>query len=332
MLGNRRGAALVLLLADLTPVAAKGSRDGDDEMSPIAGSMPLFGIFTSMNPGHDPAIEWAAWSSPTAWVEQLWQEIFGHKGDIFINVVASAIWALLGALATLSILASRWARRRRKAGKTWAHFLRSTRIIIDSHAGEIFDDYEISGMTGLGDVRAVSTLTRTLQEIGAREYTAIVADEVHLQDQQDNLILVGGPSSNRFVQQLLPQVTDVVRFPQYSPYDLTIMEPRRPGGLQPPGPREWAGGTFKDYGVVVVAPNPVGRGTWVAIVLGGTGLGTLAAAERLAAMRRERFARRYKNGFTESFYVPVRDKAVGAPRDVLVGPAMSSRSTDGAPP
>jgi hypothetical protein len=67
---------------------------------------------------------------------------------------------------------------------------------------------------------------------------------------------------------------------------------------------------FVDYGVVVVAPHPLAKKKWVAIVMGGTGLGTRIAAETLVGLRRFPSGEAGRGAFVQTFYIPVEEGAL----------------------
>jgi hypothetical protein len=140
------------------------------------------------------------------------------------------------------------------------------------------------------------------------------------ESKRGNLILVGGPSSNRLVRELLPRVTKVIAFPQHDLYDTSVQESRRPGGLRSPDHREWVTDTFVDYGIIILAPSPIGEKKWIAIVIGGTGLGTLESAELLASMSELPEVTDEMGEYVQTFYIPVEGGRSGLPTAVLPAP------------
>jgi hypothetical protein len=101
-----------------------------------------------------------------AWLQDVLADVVGHSQDVFINVVASAVWATIGVVFTLIGLAWRVGVRRRRAGRLWARFMRGTTVVLGGHSDAMFKPYEYLGMTGLGDVRAAARMTQNSSRSG----------------------------------------------------------------------------------------------------------------------------------------------------------------------
>jgi hypothetical protein len=206
---------------------------------------------------------------PVAWVS-------AHLDDLFTNVLGEAVWGLLAVSATPLFIILRISARRMFAGKVWSKFLHETILVLGSSR----DDYlDVGGTVGAGDVRALSVITKKLDEINATGYVVKFEDAMTPEDWRRNLVLVGGPRANPATQLILSQLDTGVRFGVGS-HGTGLEHIAR--GRDVLLDAEWSeGGTLiSDYGAIILAERPDARGKWVLVVAGGSGLATEFSASR----------------------------------------------------
>jgi hypothetical protein len=205
----------------------------------------------------------------------------GDAKDLLINLLA----ALIGI-----ILAQAWrqARRRvkyRASRAFWAPFLASpSHILISEVLSDEMRIYEMSGLTGLGEVHSLIQMMTKFTD--ARMYTDMrVATPTQSAESvmNENLILLGGPDVNsatvRVVEALNPslvvardeadknivldRLTDTIYRPELSSVSVSGRRLDR----------------VHDYGIILRTKNPFNAGRHILLLMGAYGYGTLAAVQ-----------------------------------------------------
>ena len=189
--------------------------------------------------------------------------------DALKFVVASAagwVW---------KIAYDRW--KARKARRFWRSFLSKELRIVVGRFGE-FDEFERSGVIGIGDAIALSELQAFLATIGSTEAKVVYADRVSGDDLKNPLILVGGPDANDVTRQASTLIRTSLRFGDPAKHEIAFR------GLSETPPRLYvpvaptAQQAADDLGLIVRVKNPFDVEKPALIMTGSYGHGTWAAA------------------------------------------------------
>lgn len=130
------------------------------------------------------------------------------------------------------------------------------------------EDFEPTGLVGLGDARAVHELTTYLSSIGVSADMAYTSDKAAGQV-KNNIVLLGAEEANHLVKGPFHDIPSTLRFETSSPmtlYDTLSGEPYR---------AEWEGKEIiTDYGKLVRARNPYAPEYALVMICGIYGYGT----------------------------------------------------------
>jgi hypothetical protein len=210
-------------------------------------------------------------------IHLLLQAIHDRLGDLGWDVTKDAIKFLLGAAAGwgLKIVRDRW--RTRHARAFWRPFLSSAVPLIVGRFGEELDEFEPSGLLGVGDAVAVAELEHYLAKLGGRPRVAY-ADRLEGDEYKQTLILFGGPDANSVTKRIVNRIDSKLRFGDPETHEVAIedtaVHPTRRYIPSPPT-RRGDGGT--DYGLILRSSNPFAPEHDVLIIAGSFGYGTWGA-------------------------------------------------------
>lgn len=199
---------------------------------------------------------------------------------IIIGVIAAAIWSALVSVATLALVRYRRSRRNLRAGELWRNFTQDAVIVIGIIPYKELYEWDLSGLIGAGDVEAMMSISQHLMGLDSDQCPEKMPNQLEDADRRRNLILIGGPSSNLTVKDLIPEVSSSIIFPDRTPDEITLVHHGRPDSLDVHWNPDDMSEPAEDYGVILFADNPLAAGKKLLFVAGGTGVGT-----RLAAMR-----------------------------------------------
>lgn len=200
---------------------------------------------------------------------------------IILGVIAAAIWAALVSAATLAIVRVRRLRRNSRAGALWRNFTQDAVIVIGVSPYEGLYKWDLSGLIGAGDVEAMMSLSQHLVSLDSEQCPEKMPNQLEDADWRKNLILIGGPSSNLAVSDLIPEVSSsTIIFPNRSPDEITLVHHGRSDSLDVHWNPQDLSKPAEDYGMILFADNPRAVGKKLLFVAGGTGVGTRLAAVR----------------------------------------------------
>jgi hypothetical protein len=195
---------------------------------------------------------------------------------IGVNILSSGIAFVLG--VSLRSIIHRY--RVRHSRGFWGSKIGKgkTVIFLGSFPNELFasptqvnEDFEPTGLVGLGDARAVHELTTYLSSIGVSADMAYTSDKAAGQV-KNNIVLLGAEEANHLVKGPFHDIPSTLRFETSSPmtlYDTLSGEPYR---------AEWEGKEIiTDYGKLVRARNPYAPEYALVMICGIYGYGTWAA-------------------------------------------------------
>jgi hypothetical protein len=195
--------------------------------------------------------------------------VLSTLGDLGVNLLA----AMIGFVAARVLAWARYLRQTRNARRFWRPFLENGFTIVLSEFSEQFKDWERSGLIGVGDVKAYTTIQRKIATIREQEFTLVHASKLQGDQLAGNLVLLGGPDSNKWTREIMRRATLGVEVPPG-----TTMFRDRQGGRLYSAKRESSSTAGTDCGIVARVANPFGRGSRALILAGCFGEGTQAAA------------------------------------------------------
>lgn len=211
--------------------------------------------------------------------------------DLLVNILASAVWALLGALMyrVYGIISNVLPRK-----KLWQ--LRDpSNVIISVSSNRAFDGYYLRPGAGAGHMQALGlvlvSLTQTYKGTGAQN-VSLSTDKLSGRIIEYDLILLGGPEHNQLTERFLHLVGD--ECPAYQSGN--VISWRNSNGEREEYLAETneKGEIVQDYAIVMRTANPFSTVKGTVVLLSGCHTyGTLAAA-------------RY---FTENVYDAIRNKS-----------------------
>jgi hypothetical protein len=232
------------------------------------------------------------------------------------------VWGLASALVAF-LLGLAWRRMVRllvywRARHFWRGLLAGRpAIVLSKH--RVLGRFEASGLVGAGDLAALRELTEHFARIGFKRHHTVYNDEPIWADDgaesallRGNLILLGGPDSNRVTREVLERTALGIDFLELSTQRLLAIQ-RRPDERPAPIPgrgfpalrvrarrpeQVWRVPAFrdretgqiigpefdgdqirKDCGLIVRTTNPFSPGHEVVIFCGSYGYGTWAAVQ-----------------------------------------------------
>lgn len=238
---------------------------------------------------------------------------------IIIGVIAAAIWSALVAAATIASVRVRRSRRNRRAGELWRNFTQDAVIVIGIIPYEELYRWDLSGLIGAGDVEAMMAISQHLMSLDSDQCPEKMPDQLTDADRRRNLILIGGPSSNLTVKDLVPGVSRAIVFPDETPDDITLIHHGRQDSLDVHWNPDDMNEPAEDYGMILLADNPRAAGKKLLFVAGGTGVGTrLAALRAISPDFLEQDLPKQGNSFVETFKFSVTRGVPGQPQKSFI--------------
>lgn len=203
--------------------------------------------------------------------------------ELVVNLIAAALFSLLGFLAGVSRSLVGMYRRRRAHG-FWRRFGNGAlHVVVAPFRGDSQVKWEPSGLYGTGDMVALHELQTTMATLRRPVFDVVFEEGIGRNDKRDNLILIGGPDANPITREILDGVGRLhrlgLRFRKrwFSP--TTLLDLREGKTLAP----RWERSTLNrkneavvDYGIIVFAENPFDDRRRVLVVAGVYGYATLA--------------------------------------------------------
>jgi hypothetical protein len=163
----------------------------------------------------------------------------------------------------------------------WANLVgKNPTIVVGMHDRIQMDDWERSGMIGLGDLRATIAIQRQLWSAGI-EAQVVGAEDLSNAQLEADLILIGGPDGNKITAHMMGRLDSSLSFifPRWSEHYYYLVDKVESREIVPEfGDRSPEG---VDYGIIISAPNPVATNSELRILSGCQGYGTTAAAKAL---------------------------------------------------
>jgi len=231
-------------------------------------------------------------------------------GDLTINLLAALIGYSIARLVSLL----RFLRQTASARRFWRPFAGDTlRIFIPVWDAE-FEDWERSGLAGVGSVKALLALEEQLREIRFPRHEVCYSSDLRGSDRTGNLVLIGGPDANALTAEVLERLNVTI---ENVPGSVSFRD-RKNGAVY--SPREILGDDRQmiDYGSIIRAANPHAPKHSVLILNGSFGAGTYAAARFACHLEgKSQPVIDSSEGFEILFRVEVLQKEPQAP-DVLV--------------
>ncbi|WP_338684021.1 hypothetical protein QD712_26090 [Streptomyces acidiscabies] len=140
--------------------------------------------------------------------------------------------------------------------------------------------WERSGLVGVGDVLAIHELRQQLQRTGVKHLPLTPSHHLTGLERRANLILVGGPHSNRVTAEVVQRLPLTYTFGPVEEHDARITDARTGEILSPDITPD--NQLAVDLGILVRAPNPFQPDRHIVILAGSFGFGTSAAARLLS--------------------------------------------------
>ncbi|MGV9567628.1 hypothetical protein [Streptomyces sp. NPDC003480] len=199
--------------------------------------------------------------------------------DLIINLSSAAIAFAAG--WSFDQLSDLW--RFRNIRGFWKPFATSDlRVVTSIFIKEEHYIWERSGLVGVGDVLALNELRQQLKRAGVDQLPITPSHQLTGLERQGNLVLVGGPHSNRITAEVMQRLPVTFTFGSAETHDANIYD-------------SVTGDVMRcvmnsddqlviDQGILIRATNPFDRGRNVLILAGSFGFGTSAAAHLLSSL------------------------------------------------
>ncbi|HEY8983780.1 MAG TPA: hypothetical protein VIU15_29910 [Streptomyces sp.] len=140
--------------------------------------------------------------------------------------------------------------------------------------------WERSGLVGVGDVLAINELRQQLQRTGVRHLPLTPSHQLTGMELRGNLILVGGPHSNRVTAEVVQRLPLTYTFGPADRHDARITDSRTGEVASPEFDSD--GQLCVDLGLLIRAANPFQPDRHIVVLAGSFGFGTTAAARLLS--------------------------------------------------
>lgn len=197
--------------------------------------------------------------------------------DLVINIFAAVITFVAG--WSSDRVRALW--RFRSVRRFWKPFVTSDLKIVTSIFGkEEHYILERSGLVGVGDMWALDGLRRQLERAGVDRLPIVSSHQLTGLERQGNLILVGGPHSNRVTAEVMRRLPVTFTYGPEEVHDANIYDSLT--GEVMGCVLDSEGQLALDQGILIRAVNPFNRDRNVIILAGSFGYGTNAAVRLLA--------------------------------------------------
>jgi len=214
---------------------------------------------------------------------------------VFIQIVIGLLTTFVGFLLGLAWHISHQRVTYWRARRFWRPFVSSNLKIVVGRFRE-FDDFEISGLVGVGDMQAAAELVSFLGRLGLRALGRSVDIIYHDQLTGDlygsNLVCIGGPDANRATERILNRIDCTIAAGDSRSHDISFRDTKTGNIYSPisskglalyPSPHLIEGkgndSIALDYGLLVKAPNPFNPQCSVLVFAGGFGYGSWAGVK-----------------------------------------------------
>ncbi|MET8170493.1 hypothetical protein ABZT34_40775 [Streptomyces sp. NPDC005329] len=198
--------------------------------------------------------------------------------DLGINLSSAAIAFVAG--WSFDKLRDLW--RFRNIRGFWKPFATSDlRVVTSIFIQEEHYIWERSGLVGVGDVLALNELRQQLKQAGVDQLPLTPSHQLTGLERQGNLVLVGGPHSNRVTAEVMQRLPVTFTFGSAEAHDAHIYDSVTGDVMRCIINSEDQ--LVVDQGILIRATNPFDRERNVIILAGSFGFGTSAAARLLAS-------------------------------------------------
>lgn len=175
--------------------------------------------------------------------------------------------------------------RSRRARGVWKPFVTRSATLVVSRFDD-FGSFEPSGLVGWGDAVAASMVQTHLATLGGRVPEVVYPKQIGPAERSSNLVLIGGPDANQVTHQVVNRLETSIKFGNIAAREVTIAD-EVSGRVYAPTIQQrdaiYEGVTGTDYGVIIGRPNPFQGASFVLILAGCFGFGTIAAARVVAS-------------------------------------------------
>lgn len=192
-----------------------------------------------------------------------------------VSVIANLVAAVLGFWLGWLWQRIHTQRRRARALRFWKKFLgKDFKVVVGRWTGA-FQAHEPSGFVGVGDANALSDLDTTFENLGIERTLPSYADQLHGDELDTNLIVIGGPVANPLSHKILEKLKPCLTFGYHDSDDFGIYDVLEQKYYVPEQDEETQE-VQKDYSVVIRAPNPFAPEKRILLIAGSFGFGTWA--------------------------------------------------------
>lgn len=193
----------------------------------------------------------------------------GDFHDVSINLFSSLAGVGLGWLSKSAANRLRY----RRARSFWRQFVgASVTVVIGQH---VMDEWEPSGLLGVGDAFALSELQKHMERIGVRQPKIVYSQRVNDETRRQNMILIGGADCNQITQEVMTRLPGTLGWVDAPAHTYGIQD-RLESRFYSPKPFKMGEGV--DFGLLVRAPNPFNPDATVLVIAGSFGFGSWAGA------------------------------------------------------
>lgn len=198
--------------------------------------------------------------------------------DLLINLSSAVIAFAAG--WSWDKLRDLW--RFRNVRSFWKPFAtRDLKVVTSIFIKEEHYIWERSGLVGVGDVLALNELRQQLHRAGVDQLPLTPSHQLTGLERQGNLVLVGGPHSNRVTAEVMQRLPVTFTFGPVDVHDANIYDSVTGDVMRCVMDSEDQ--LVVDQGILIRATNPFNHERNIIILAGSFGFGTSAAARLLAS-------------------------------------------------
>lgn len=208
--------------------------------------------------------------------------------SIVVQILLGLIVTFLGFLIGRAWKISQRRRPYWSARRFWRPFLSGDVKIVMSKFNE-FNEWEASGLVGVGGMEAAIGAVKLFDDLGlrsvGRKMDVVYHDRTDRHLYESNLVCIGGPDSNEVTKLILSRIdhTIMLGIPELHLISFIDTKTHKEYGPIPDPDSQEAVSVKFDHGVIVKAPSPFDRRRYILLLAGNYGYGVWAAIKLMSS-------------------------------------------------